>query len=125
VNDITEKTKSKIAVVYMRTATGDRIGSPLSLKRQRLACEQYASQLGLHLSAAYVDVGVSGLSEHRPALDRLMLDLSRGHIHCVVIADPARLARDRELEQRLQERIRSKGATLTMPCDTHIHIVIQ
>lgn len=117
-NDIRERpTKAGVAVAYMRTATADRVESGLSLQRQRLICEQYAHQLGLHLGAAYVDVGASGLSEHRPALDQLMLDLSRGRIRCVVIADPARLARDRELERRLYERIRSQGATLTMPCD--------
>jgi DNA invertase Pin-like site-specific DNA recombinase len=117
VNDIAEKTTPKTTVAYMRTATADRVGSRISLERQLLTCEEYAHRLGLHLSAAYVDVGASGLAENRPALDQLMFDLSRGHIRHVVIADPCRLARSRELGQRLQERIRGEGATLTMPCD--------
>jgi DNA invertase Pin-like site-specific DNA recombinase len=70
----------------------------------------------IRLSAIYSDAGVSGLAEHRPALDQLMLDLSHGRIRRVVIADASRLARSQQLEQHIQQRIRSNGATLTMPC---------
>lgn len=116
-NDIRERpTQAEVAVAYLRTASANHVESSLSLKRQRLTCYEYRHQLGLQVSAIYSDVGVSGLTEHRPALDQLMLDLSQGHIRYVVIPDPDRLARNRELEQRLQERIRSKGATLSMPC---------
>ena len=66
-NDITEKTKPKSTVAYLRSASAGQIDSRLSLKRQRLTCKQYAHQLGPHLSATYVDVGASGLAEHRPA----------------------------------------------------------
>jgi DNA invertase Pin-like site-specific DNA recombinase len=118
VNNIREKpTKIEVAVIYIRTATADLRGSRLGVERQRLVCEEYALRLGLHITDTYVDVGVSGLRESRPALDQLMLDLSRGHIRHVVIADPARLARSRELAQRLHEHIRSEGASLTTPCD--------
>jgi len=109
-----------ITVAYMRTATADQIGSSLSLRRQRQACEDYTRHLGQRLSAIYCDVGVSGLSERRPELDQLMRDLSLGHISHVMIADPDRLARDRELEKRLQARIRSKGATISSPCDSRL-----
>jgi DNA invertase Pin-like site-specific DNA recombinase len=118
VNNIRENpTKAEVAVIYMRSATADLIRSRLGVERQRLVCEEYARRLGLHITDTYVDVGVSGLRESRPALDQLMLDLSQGYIRHVVIADPARLARSRELAQRLQERIRGEGASLTTPCD--------
>ena len=116
-NDIHIKPTNSVTVAYLRTATAEQLGSRIGLERQRRTCEQYAQALGLRLDAIYADVGVSGLTEHRPALDQLLLDLARGRIRCVVIADISRLARDQELEQRIHDRIRSEGATLTMPCD--------
>jgi DNA invertase Pin-like site-specific DNA recombinase len=117
-NDTGKKpTKSDVTVAYLRTATADRVGSSIGLARQRRACEQHASALGLRLGAVYADVGVSGLSEHRPALDQLMLDLARGHIRRVVIAGWDRLARSWQLERRIRDRIGSHGAVLATPCE--------
>jgi DNA invertase Pin-like site-specific DNA recombinase len=118
-NDLQQtSTKSEVTAAYMRTATADRETTGPSLERQRLACEEYADALGLRVSAVYCDVGVSGLSEQRPALDQPMHDLSRGGIRHVVMADPDRLTRNRQLEQRLQERIRGRGASVSSPCDS-------
>jgi DNA invertase Pin-like site-specific DNA recombinase len=117
-NDIHNKPTNSSAVAYLRTATAELAGSRIGLERQRRTCEQHAHALGLRLGATYADVGVSGLSEHRPALDQLMLDLTHGHIRCVVTADPSRLARNPELERRIRDRIRSQGSSLAMPCDS-------
>jgi len=118
-NDIQRKpTKPEVTVAYMRTATVDRRVTRISLERQHQACKEYADALGLRVRAVYCDVGVSGLSEHRPALDQLMLDLFDGGIRHVVMADPDRLARNRQLEQRLYERIRVHGADASSPCDS-------
>jgi site-specific DNA recombinase len=117
-NDIHNKSTHSSAVAYLRTATAERVGSRLGLERQRRTCEQHAQALGLRLGAIYADVGVSGLSEDRPALDQLMLDVASGRIGHVIVAGPDRLARDRELEQRIGDRIRSEGITLAMPCDS-------
>jgi DNA invertase Pin-like site-specific DNA recombinase len=118
-NDIAmPTTESKTTVTYLRTASSDQADSRLGLERQLRDCEDYARSLGVRITRTYADVGVSGLREDRPALAQLLRDLSRGGIGRVIVADPARLARSRQLEQRLQERIRSQGATLTMPCDT-------
>ncbi len=117
-NDIHNRpTNSGVAVAYMRTATAEQRGSGIGLKRQRRACDQQAQTLGLRLGAIYADVGVSGLSEGRPALDQLMLDVASGRIGHVVVAGPDRLARNPELEQRIAKRISDEGVTLTMPGD--------
>lgn len=117
-NDIHTTPTNSVAVAYMRTATVEQAGSRIGLERQRRTCEQHARGLGLRLGMIYADVGVSGLSERRPALDQLMRDLARGRIRYVVIAAPYRLARSWAVEQRIRNRIRSQGATLAMPCDS-------
>jgi len=113
-----ENITKQLTVAYMRTATADPRTTGMSLERQHQACVEYADTLGLHVRAVYYDVGVSGLSEERPALARLMRGISRGRIRHVVMADPDRLARNRELEQRLQKRIRGRGASVSSPCDS-------
>jgi DNA invertase Pin-like site-specific DNA recombinase len=66
------------------------------------------------ITRTYADVGVSGLRKERPALSQLLRDLSRGGIRRVIVADPARLARSWQLEQRIRERIHRGGATLAL-----------
>ncbi len=102
-------------LAYLRTATAEPVESRFSLARQQDACEDLARSLGARITRTYIDVGVSGLREQRPALTQLMRDLSSGGIRRVVIADPARLARNRQLEHRLCECIRGYGASLAMP----------
>lgn len=109
-------TNPELTVAYMRTASAEQADSRLSLARQQDACGDFARSLGARITRTYFDVGVSGLDEQRPALTQLMRDLSRGRIHRVVIADPTRLARGRQLEDRLAERIRRYGASLAIPC---------
>lgn len=115
--NITKAPNGEATVAYLRTASANQIDSKLGILRQRQVCEEYARRLGQHLSTIYVDVGMSGLSDRRPALRQLTCDLSQGHIRHVVIADPTRLARSASLERHLSQLIRGHGATLTGPCD--------
>jgi DNA invertase Pin-like site-specific DNA recombinase len=105
-------------VAYLRTASSDQLDSKRGLDTQRWACEGYARSVGLRITRIYADMGISGLSEQRPALTELMHDLSRGGIRRVLIADPARLARSRQLAEKLSERIRRNGASLAKPGDS-------
>ena len=111
---------TRITVAYLRTASRNQFDSRLGLGRQLQDCEDYARSLGVRIARIYADAGVSGLAERRPALYQLMRDLSIGSICRVIVADPARLARDRELEQHLQQRIRNEGATISLPCDSRL-----
>jgi DNA invertase Pin-like site-specific DNA recombinase len=104
--------KSTNAVAYLRTASADREDSRLGLERQRQLCDEFAHQLGLRITGTYSDVGVSGLSEQRPGLERLLLDLASESIGYVLTADRARLARSVSLARSLEERITRSGANL-------------
>ncbi len=55
-------------VAYLRTATANPVESRLGLARQQDTCEDFAGSLGVQITRVYLDVGVSGLSEERPAL---------------------------------------------------------
>jgi DNA invertase Pin-like site-specific DNA recombinase len=112
-NDMQSRTTNK-TVAYLRVASGDVVTGKARLECQLRACEEYARLLGCRVTRAYADLGVSGMSDRRPALTQLLRDLSRGEIGRVVVTDSARLARSPELARWLQERIRSNGAILAV-----------
>jgi DNA invertase Pin-like site-specific DNA recombinase len=109
---INKKAEPANAVLYLRTGSADQEDIRRGLQTQQRLCEEYARQLGLRITDIYCDAGVSGLSERRPALGRLLRALSFGRIDYVIAADRARLARSHTLEQSLEERITRDGVGL-------------
>jgi site-specific DNA recombinase len=82
------------AVAYCRTACGAPSDRLSGLKDQRDAIRQYATQNGLTVVETYMDLGVSGVSLHRPQLRQLIADCRAGKVGMVVTQDPDRLSRD-------------------------------
>ena len=119
-NDIHNRpTNSGVAVAYLRTATAERVGSRIGLKRQRRACEQHAQALGLRLGAIYADVGVSGLPEHRLALDQLTQEeLPLGRACYLITADQTRLSRSMTLQLALELQLGRYGVKLVVASQT-------
>ena len=71
---------------------------------QRLALREYAQARGLKSHREYVDVGVSGSKDRRPALNELMKDSHRRHFDGVLVARFDRFARStRHLVMALDE----------------------
>lgn len=101
------------AVVYVRTASYALPPDSGAVDHQRRVCAQ-ARHLGVTIAETYVDNGVSGLSESRPALDRMLADLSHGRIGYVITSDLARLARNSELASKLTDKISRFGARLVI-----------
>ncbi|MDP3747660.1 MAG: recombinase family protein [Phenylobacterium sp.] len=84
--------------VYTRKSSEEGLEQAFnSLHAQREACEAYIkSQAGEGWTcrpAAYDDGGISGGTMERPALQRLLADIERGLIDCVVVYKVDRLTR--------------------------------
>jgi len=91
---------------YVRTATQDGIA-----EQRTLCCgfvEEHANA-GLTLIDEYVDERVSGLSEDRPQLQRLLDDAEAGRITVLVVADLPRLSRDQIQLVRLLDQLQGLG----------------
>jgi DNA invertase Pin-like site-specific DNA recombinase len=73
--------------LYARVSTSDQ-----HPEIQLHALRQYAAARGAK-AEEYVDAGVSGAKDRRPALDRLMADARRRRVSAVVVAKLDRLAR--------------------------------
>jgi hypothetical protein len=73
---------------YARVSTTEQTPEP-----QLFAVRQYAAARGLEVSQEYVDEGVSGAKDRRPALDRLLADARRRHFDVLAVTKLDRLAR--------------------------------
>src|SRR5262245_49004955 len=69
------------AAIYMRVSTVDR---GQSVDMQLLELREYLARRGWTIGGEYVDQGVSGSKDSRPALNRLMVDAHRRRFDAVV-----------------------------------------
>ena len=87
--------------LYARVSTKNNGQDP---ETQLLALREYAQARGLEISTEYVDVGISGSKDRRPALDQLMKDARHRRFDAVLVARFDRFARStRHLVLALEE----------------------
>ncbi|MDA2929676.1 recombinase family protein [Acidobacteria bacterium AH-259-O06] len=87
--------------VYARVSTRSNGQDP---ETQLLALREYAKARRFEVFEEYVDVGISGAKEKRPALDQLMKDAKRRRFDAVLVARFDRFARStRHLVLALEE----------------------
>ena len=90
----------KRAAIYARVSTHNGQNPEMQLEELR----EYCKRRGWEIATEYVDAGVSGAKEHRPALDRLLSDCRRRLVDAVVVYRYDRFARSlRQLVNALEE----------------------
>ena len=88
------------AAIYARVSTRNGQNPQMQLEELRAYCQRREWEL----AGEYVDQGISGASEQRPALDRLLTDARKRHIDAVVVYRYDRFARSlRQLVNALEE----------------------
>ncbi len=76
--------------IYARVSTANNGQSP---EMQLRELREYASRRGWTVAGEYVDLGISGTKEKRPALDRLMADAHKRRFDVIVVWRFDRFAR--------------------------------
>src|SRR5690242_869266 len=95
----------KRVAVYARVSTNSGQNPEMQLQEVR----QYCTRREMTIVREYVDKGISGAKERRPALDQLLVDCQRRAVDCVVVYRYDRFARSlRQLVNALEE-FRSLG----------------
>lgn len=90
----------KRAAIYARVSTNNGQNPEMQLGEVR----QYCSRREWQVVREYVDKGVSGSKERRPALDQLISDCRKRAVDCVVVYRYDRFARSlRQLVNALEE----------------------
>jgi DNA invertase Pin-like site-specific DNA recombinase len=90
--------------LYARVSTADQ-----STAMQLTALRDYVERRGWQLAGEYVDQGISGSREKRPALDRLMADARRRVFGAVVVFRFDRFARSVSHLARALDEFRALG----------------
>jgi DNA invertase Pin-like site-specific DNA recombinase len=90
----------KRAAIYARVSTHNGQNPDMQLEEIR----QYCANRGWKIAEEYVDTGISGAKEHRPALDRLLGACRRRLVDAVVVYRYDRFARSlRQLVNALED----------------------
>ena len=90
----------KRAAIYARVSTHNGQNPEMQLDEVR----EYCRRRGWKIEGEYVDEGISGSKEHRPALDRLLSDCRKRLVDAVVVYRYDRFARSlRQLVNALDE----------------------
>lgn len=86
--------------LYARVSTANGQSPEMQLRELR----EYVARRGWEAAGEYVDAGISGARERRPALDRLLADARRRRFDAVVVWRYDRFARSlRQLVNALEE----------------------
>lgn len=72
----------------------DNVGESGSITIQRDIIQRYCEENGLAIGCIYQDDGYSGLNFERPDFQRMIDDIGKGKINCVITKDLSRLGRD-------------------------------
>jgi DNA invertase Pin-like site-specific DNA recombinase len=90
----------KRAAIYARVSTNNGQNPEMQLQEVR----QYCARREMAIVREYVDRGISGAKEQRPALNQLLVDCRRRTVDCVVVYRYDRFARSlRQLVNALAE----------------------
>lgn len=82
------------AGIYLRLSK-EHLEENNSIEAQREITTNYAMKNGFKIIKEYQDNGYSGILDSRPALDEMMIDISRGFINMVIVKDISRLTRNK------------------------------
>jgi DNA invertase Pin-like site-specific DNA recombinase len=83
-------TPTKRVAIYARVST---VGKGQDVGMQLDELRQVVGQRGWQVAGEYIDDGVSGTKDSRPALDRMMTDVRRGRVDVVLVWRFDRFAR--------------------------------
>jgi DNA invertase Pin-like site-specific DNA recombinase len=94
----------KAAAIYCRVSTDDQ-----NTENQAVVLREYCARRGWTVSEEYVDRGISGAKDSRPALNRLMADAHKRRFDAVIVWRFDRFARSVSHLLRALETFQSLG----------------
>ena len=78
---------------YIRLSVTGKGGDD-SIDNQKKLIETWGQKNQLSISRWYIDAGWSGRTLNRPEFQKMIADIGRGEVDCVVVKDLSRLGRD-------------------------------
>jgi site-specific DNA recombinase len=114
IDDVPGVSSTLRCAVYVRTAVEIARGRGCADAQRELCAACIRSQLGGSWIASFEDLGFSGRSLKRPALQHLLADVAAGAIDTVVVARADRLSRSTRARAVLLARFQDAGVSLVV-----------
>lgn len=104
----------KRAALYLRVSTSRQAEKDLSIPDQQKQCEDYCAAQGYSISEIYVEPGASATNDTRPALQRMMQDITSGEnpADIVLVHSFSRFFRDSFEMEHYRRKLAKAGAEL-------------
>lgn len=105
------------AGIYCRVSTSEQ-----NAENQQKMCEEYCRREGIEIYHVYVDNGVSGMKESRPAFNELLTAMRQNKFNTLVVTKLDRMGRSLQHLMRIIEELNSRGVNFTATTqgiDTH------
>lgn len=81
------------AALYLRYSKDEQGGESSSIGTQKDMLTQYCKSKNINVYDCYIDDGFTGTNFQRPSFQRMIEDIERGKINCVIVKDLSRLGR--------------------------------
>ena len=112
--------KKTICFSYVRVSTEKQMNNGNGLNSQTQQCKEQIDKKGFVHGKIYKEEGESGAYEHRPALQRMLLDLeklakdkkNKNYEYALMVDEFTRLAREQTLYFSIRKRLRDLGIKL-------------
>ena len=114
--------KHTLAAAYLRLSKedGDKVESDSISSQRALVQEFVTSHPDITLIEEYVDDGYTGTNFDRPAFKRMMTDIERNRINCVIVKDLSRFGRNYiEVGRYLEKVFPALGVRFIAVNDNH------
>jgi site-specific DNA recombinase len=101
------------AAIYIRVSDDSQVEG-YSLEAQERSCRAFCSERGFPVAGVYVEEGVSGRHDRRPAFQRLLNDIKhkRIRITSLIIMDLDRFMRNLQLQLNVKAELDALGVRL-------------
>lgn len=90
-----KKVRYLIGMYHRLSSEDERADEDNSIGNQHKICLEYVKQIqDAELIETYVDNGATGTNFHRHSFERMMEDIRRGRINCIIVKDLSRFGRN-------------------------------
>lgn len=117
------------ALLYARTATQNQNGINSSILDQLATMRRYAEEQGNEIAGEYVDEGLSGNTDARPAFQQMIAEALRGNADVILVERLDRLFRNHLLIDEYRLKLGEQGIVIVSvtegPADGGIGLVMQ
>lgn len=100
------------AFLYERVSTQKQADRDLSIPDQDAAMRRYAEAKGWEVAGTYIDEGLSGTTDRRPAFQRMIEDALSGLADVIVVHSLTRLFREHFFMEKYRRKLEEKGVRI-------------